>query len=368
MAIKIQGTDVINDSRELVNVPNLPQDIEKPQPVSPADNATDIGEEPTLDGGTYYSLYGLDHQFSRFQVSDDSSFSNIVYDSGEISGTETHDVPAGNLSTSTTYYWRVYYKDSNGFQSEFSDAFEFTTAASFFDYTDPANIGTAVNGGFLVGVIDTVAGAIDSQDDYQTGERYALIVAPKSLNTSSTVLWDTLDRAGESGSITRWDGLSSTNNILAKNDTSYEAFEHIRSIRSSNPPPSDGGSDWYLPAMDELELIYRNFKPVVSDNATGPETATFPGSQDSGFNPSSDPTGSTYIASGEPFQTSLTDFQSGGVNAVDSNRYWSSTDANENDEAWVQSFVNTGFGAGLQDDIAKDNAPSDVRPVRRVLL
>jgi len=347
----------------------LPE-VLKPELLSPTDGETEIGETPTLDAGPYYSLYGKAHGLSRFQVSDTADFSNIVYDSGEIAATQTHDVPAGNLLEGVNYYWRAYYVDVDGTESDFSDAFEFTTTSTFFDYTDPANVGQPINGGFLVGVIDTVAGNIDSQDDYQTGERYAIIVAPKSLEEPAGLKWDTQDRTGESGSITRWDGLSSTNNILAKNDSSYEAFEYIRSIRSSNPVPADGGSDWYLPAFDELELIYRNLKPIIADNRIGSSTRTFPGSQDYGFNPSSDPQGSAYTA-GDPSQTSVTAFQDGGAEALNLKRYWSSTDANEGGRAWGQYFdlSTENFGGhGRQRASNKDVVVDGLRPVRRVPL
>jgi len=324
--------------------------------------ASDIGETPTLDGGTYYSLYGKTHAISRFQVASDVGFNTIVYDSGEISATETHDVPSGNLLESTNYYWRVYYEDEDGVESEFSDTFEFTTSNSFLIEV-PSNIqaGDAFAGGFFVGYIDTVAGTIDSQDDYQTGERYALIVSPQSIESSNTK-WDSQDRTAEDGSFTRWDGLSSTNSILAKNDTSYEAFEHIRSIRSSNPVPSDGGSDWYIPAMDELEIIYRNLKPTTENNAITSLTRTFPGTQDSGFNPSSDPNGSAYTA-GDPSQTTVTEFQDGGAESIASSRCWSSTDADSSGLVWRQ-FITS--GAGEQDTLGKDNAFCGVRPVRRI--
>jgi hypothetical protein len=346
--------------------------VVQPSPVSPVDNVTlDTGpsaETPELDGGPAYSLSDAEHTSSQFQVStSDTDFdNNIVHDSGSIPATTKHTVPAGNLVENNTYYWRVRYTDANSVTSEYSIPEEFSTA-SFLDYADPANIGTSTNGGFLVGVIDTVAGTIDSQDDYQTGERYALIVAPKSLETGLGPKWDSQGRAGEAGSFTRWDGLSSTDSILAKNDTSYEAFDHIRSIRSSDPVPADGGSDWYLPAMDELELIYRNLKPVAANNVTGNDTRTFPGSQDYGFNPSSDPTGSAYTSSGEPFQTSVTDFQDGGAEAVDNDRYWSSTDADEGGRAWAQDFARSGF-EGRESSGDKDNTGQSVRPVRHISL
>ena len=338
----------------------------KPEPVSPADNATDIGETPTLDGGEYYSLYGKAHAISRFQIATDTAFTSIVYDSGEITATETHDVPSGNLVESTDYYWRVYYEDEDGVESEFSDAFEFTTSATFqVNLEDPNNIGEPTNGGFLVGVIDTVAGTIDSQDDYQTGERYAIIVAPKSLEGDKALKWDGNAGGPESGSITRWDGLSSTENILAKNDTAYEIFEHVRSIRTSDPVPSDGGSDWYVPAMDEMEIIYRNLKPEAEDNQVNTDANTFPGTQDSGFNPSSDPTGSAYTLS-DPSQTTVVDFQSGGSEALDEFGFFTSTDANADNRVWQQEFANR-EGYQLTSNQGKgDSTFYSVRPVRRI--
>jgi len=106
--------------------------ILKPSPVSPSDGATDIGETPTLNGGGFFSLYGRSHALSRFQVSDDDQFNNIVYDTGEIAATTTTTIPEGTLqSGETTYYWRVYYEDDNGTESEYSDTQSFTTANFF---------------------------------------------------------------------------------------------------------------------------------------------------------------------------------------------------------------------------------------------
>jgi len=119
--------------------------------------------------------------------------------------------------------------------------------------------------------------------------------------------------------------------------------------------------------MDELELIYRNVKPVSADNSTFDSTRAFPGQQNSGFNPSSDPTGLAYTATGEPFQTGVTDFQDGGAEAVDLSRYWSSTDADEGGRAWYQIFTGSGV-EGAQDAESKDRTDFSVRPVRRVVL
>jgi len=242
------------------------------------------------------------------------------------------------------------------------------------------DIGAPVAGGYFAGVIDTIKGTIDSQDDYQTGQRYALIVAPKELEggrgsspaaglTTGDLQWDTQDRGGEAGAFTRWDGLSATDVILAKNDASYQAHAFVEECRNQYPAPSTtGGSEWYLPAMDELELLYRNFKPNYADNDTRNFPRNFPGSQPSGFNPSSDPTGSNYSNNPRvPEKTPALGFRETEAAAVDLERYWSTTDANEGGRAWTQLFTDSGL-EGFQFATSKDNTNRSVRPVRRVVL
>lgn len=233
-------------------------------------------------------------------------------------------------------------------------------------------IGDPIGGGFFAGVIDTTQGNIIAADDYQNGERYMLIVSPKSYE-GYNFTWDSAGRAGESGSFTRWDGLESTENILAKDDSQYEAFEHIRTIRTTNPVPVDNGSDWYLPAMDELELLHRNLKPSTDNNETDEgATVPFPGTeQPHGFNPSSEPASAAYTAE-DPAQTSVTAFQVGGAEAIDSpNTYWCSTDPDyrfsTTERGQIQYFRASGTRAsGHQSNTAKTNTNPTVRPVRRI--
>jgi len=355
--------------------------VSQPNITEPPQGATDIGETPTFESTAFSVTDGTDtHAASQWRIVRTSD-NSVVDDTGEDTiNLEAYTISAGILDEGEIEYEvEVRHKgDTFGF-SDWSPVSVFTTASAFFDPADPSNVGGEFAGGFLVGVIDTVQGTIDSADDYQTGERYALVVAPKEYEggrdsspaaglPTGDLEWDTQDRGGESGAITRWNGLEATNTILAKNDSSYEAFEFIRSLRQNYPAPAvDGGSDWYLPALDELELIYRNLKPVTADNYISTQTETFPGSQDNGFNPSSDPQGSAYTAN-DPSQTSATDFQSGGAEAVDLEYYWTSTDTNDSGgQAWYQRFTASGL-EGNQYGASKDNTSLSVRPVRRVVL
>ena len=351
--------------------------VEQPTITSPADNETDIGETPTITSSAFSVANGSDTHVASQWVITRVSDSVEVFDSGEdTSNLESIEVPAGVLDEGEVNYTvKVRHKGSTYGFSSYSPEITLTTSGSF----EPRP-GDPFAGGFLVGVIDTVAGTIDSQDDYQTGERYALVVAPKTLEggqgsnpasglTTGNLVWDAQGRSGESGCFTRWNGLEATNTIISKNDSNYQVFNFINECRTQYPAPAiSGGSEWYLPALDELELIYRNLKSVTFDNSDFSTTNNFPGTQDSGFNPSSDPTGSAYTPTGEPFQTGVLDFQEGGAEALElSDGYWTSTDADETSQAWYNLFASQNF-AGAQNGTGKTSQSFGVRPVRRVLL
>jgi len=144
MAIKIQGTDVINDDRELKNITNADNIIQQPTNQTPADGATDIGASTlslTLATSSYNDLYGGQGSV-RFQVSDTSDFSSIVIDETIVSTTTNSytidDIRIDLTDGETTYYWRSQYQDVNGKTSLFSDPFTFVTALTFPEVDKPA--------------------------------------------------------------------------------------------------------------------------------------------------------------------------------------------------------------------------------------
>jgi hypothetical protein len=98
----------------------------------------------------------------------------------------------------------------------------------------------------------------------------------------------------------------------------------------------DGHKDWYIPSRDELELLYRHYKPTAETNYV----------YRAGDNPSSVPAGYPYTEA-LPAQTTAAGFKQGDPDAFDDAWYWSSTQFSRND-AWGQ-----GFGYGLQGDGGK---------------
>jgi len=415
------------------------EEIVTPTNVSPADLATDIGETPTLTGSTYYSLYGKTQKSSQWQVSTDNTFATTDYDSGEVVGVGvTHAVPAGNLEVSETYYWRVRYRDIDDTYSEYSTPTEFATATSFNDFiatpTATPSIGGALEGGFHTGLIwnqvtqsatstaigtgsktftvtdaaplfysgqavevrsranpatarmigtvtsstgTTLVVNVTSVDgsgtltDWSVMAKFRVIVAPKSSGESSSKQYKNAQTAAPAATGTLTEGLKATLAMVADgNSTVYPAAHFCNDL-------SIGGySDWYFPARDELELIYRNLKPYTSLNYTTADRPT--GTPDyknlgslgdtantHGLNNNSDPQGVAYT-SGSPAQTSVAAFQTGGAEAMNSGTevYWSSSERTTED-AWNQYYSNG--NAGRQPPDRKTDSYY-VRAVRRSII
>lgn len=411
-----------------------------PTNVTPANQATGILETPTLTGSTYYSLYGKTQKSSQWQISTSSGFGTTVYDSNEVVAVGvTHAVPAGNLQVSTTYYWRVRYRDISDVWSDWSTPTEFATAAAFNNFiptpTSTPSIGASFEGGFYTGLIwnqvtqsatsttigtgsktftvtdaaplfysgqavevrsranpatarmiGTVTGSngttltvnVTSVDgsgtltDWSVMAKFRVIVAPKSSGENSSKQWKNATTAGPSGVGTLTEGSKATAAMVADgNSTVYPAAHFCNDL-------SIGGySDWYLPARDELELIWRNLKPVTNNNYTTTDrpTGATPDYKNlgslgdtantHGLNNNSDPQGVAYT-SGSPAQTSVAAFQTGGAEAMTfgSNVYWSSTEYSTTD-GWGQEYI-TSY-PGFQTNTSKNNSRY-VRAVRRSII
>lgn len=218
------------------------------------------------------------------------------------------------------------------------------------------NIGDSWLGGYYAGIINTTKGNIIAADAFQTGQRFAVIVAPKSLEASSKQYKNALSSAPAQAQ-TRWNGLDAT---AAMNSSTYPAAFYCAGLTK---PSGDDASAWYLPAIDELELLWRNLKPITDNNSVGSNGDTFPGSFATGYNPSSDPTGVAYTSS-VPAQTTVAAFKTGGAQAMAAGALFSATEGSST-SAWYQRF-DSGWN-GMQSPGNKTNS-FYVRPVRRLVL
>lgn len=288
----------------------------------------------------------------------------------------------------------------------------FSDSVSNFDAT-PLVVGEAVNGGYFAGVIDT-RGKQSGNSDYAfesqggvtydqgfvaapLGKRYAVIVSPRS-HAPSTGLpqWrDGNNAPAFLPALTRWNGRYATNHAISNlsladypvfrfaNDINTNAFAANGSANGvgivggsiSTAAPDDGGSPWFVPALDELELLYRAFKPTtdantVSDDPRGPTSFNwnFPGvAQTNGRNPSASVAKDAYT-SGVPAQTGVTAFRSGGSEVIGSGtefRLWSATiNSLFQVTAWNQDFGTA--APGKQQVFGTPQSLQGVRLIRRI--
>ena len=315
--------------------------------ISPTNNATGI------DGSNIFKMepyFGVDHTSTNVQISTNIDFNTIDWEYTIPQPATQVSFPVNDLLPSTVYYWRYRYQGSVRGWSAFSTPTKFTTAIAFWDGFVTSSIGLSYGGGYFAGVIDTTSSG---------GERYALILSPKAQGQSATTLMWKTENTASSGTDSKWDGWTNT---LAMNDASHPAAQFTRSLMIN------GYDDWYLPAVDELELLYRYFKPSTHNN--------FVATQDwldlyanrrpydprsFGYNPSSDPVGQEYTLD-YPLQTGLTQFRVSGGEDFAASSYWSSSEYGS-----TNSFGQS-FGHGRQGGNSSKATRRRVRAVRRLIL
>ena len=208
----------------------------------------------------------------------------------------------------------------------------FMNQRSFGD-PPPTVIGQAYGGGYYAGQIGVSSVAT-----------HYLVVGPVA-SAQSTLKWKNA-RTTTPGADSDIDGPQNTADMVADgNSTVYPAAHFCNDL-------SIGGfSDWYMPAKNELEVCYYNLKPTTTSNNTS-----------SGINPNAVPARTSNYTSGNPAQTSATDFKDTGAEDFAVVLYWSSTESSTV-YAWTQVFNN-----GYQRSYYFKDYAYRVRAVRRVAI
>jgi len=152
------------------------------------------------------------------------------------------------------------------------------------------------------------------------GQQRVLIVAPKDTGELRSA-WNASDKSVD-GTLSYCDGRANTQ---AMADAGSYLAQHVQGLLI------EGFGDWYLPAQDELELIYRNLKPTADENSLWAR---------SGMNVSAVPPTYAYTPD-SPAQTVSEAFRAGCAQAFEEAWYWSSTQrAGDPGYAWMQHFDN----------------------------
>jgi hypothetical protein len=201
----------------------------------------------------------------------------------------------------------------------------------------PTTIGQAYGGGFYAGKIAVGGGGIAT---------HYLIVAPKATGEASKS-WDS------GASVVT--GFNSYINGPANSAGEAALGAGYLAATFCEGLTIGGYTDWYLPARNELEVLYYFLKPTTDANNT---------SSGSNANAVSPEPISTNYTSGSPAQTSAgIGFRTGETDAFASVTYWSSTEVNAN-YAWIQYFTN---GNQTNTSYGKGNS-TYVRAVRRIAV
>jgi len=192
-------------------------------------------------------------------------------------------------------------------------------------------IGDAYQGGFYAGQIGVSGVATHN-----------LVVGPVASAQNASKQWKT-SRTTTAGTSSVIDGPTNSSNM---NDATHPAAQFCEGLTIG------GFSDWYMPALNELEVCYFNLKPTTTANNTA----------GSGVNANAVPARSSAYTSGTPAQTIAAAFvTSTGAEAFASATYWASTESGAT-TGWSQ-IMNNGYQGGN----FKDGSYS-VRAIRRVAV
>lgn len=150
-------------------------------------------------------------------------------------------------------------------------------------------IGAVFEGGYYAGLISHTANGVAT---------HALIISPKASGSALNLAWKTANTSS-AGTTSVFDGWA---NSEAMNNTSHPAAQFCRGLSIA------GYDDWYLPATQEWDILWRAFKPETTANGTYSGTGF-------GANPYAVPQGDDYTDS-NPARTPLTAFLAGGAESL----------------------------------------------------
>ena len=245
---------------------------------------------------------------------------------GTLSQAGSGTITVTGLTGNTSYTFTVTATNVAGTSAASAASNSITTAYA---------IGQALGGGFYAGQISTAGNGIAD---------YNLVVGPVASAESSSKQYKNANTV-TAGADSVIDGPQNTADIVADgNSTVYPAGHFCNNLVIG------GFSDWYMPAKNELEVCYYNLKPTTTTNNTS-----------SGINANAVPARASNYTSGNPAQTSATDFKDTGAEDFAADGYWSSTE----NSATTARYQN--FDIGAQGYTVKV-ATYRVRAIRRVAV
>lgn len=199
---------------------------------------TNVGQTPTITTSAFTVFGGTDtHTSTDWIITKVSDGSTVWQSVGNTTNKTSIVVPANVLVVGTQYTAKARFTGAAKGSSAYGTV-NFTTATSFI----PTTPGTPFGGGLYAGQI--------KEDD---GKTYAIIVAPKAQGgeASGTLVWKTTQTT-TTGTDSLNNGFNNTAAMVAAGISLHPAAQFCKGLSIN------GYTDWYLPAKDELNLIYTN--------------------------------------------------------------------------------------------------------------
>jgi len=127
MVIKVTGTTVINDSREIENIGDINRFIQKPEITNPVNSSTGNSLGLTIEGSPYAPIYESDERLYReFEIDIDSGDFSNPQRSTQINSDNFGPLDP-TLDPNETYKVRIRDVSINGTVSEYSEVVTFAT-------------------------------------------------------------------------------------------------------------------------------------------------------------------------------------------------------------------------------------------------
>jgi hypothetical protein len=205
--------------------------VERPVNVYPANNEINVPSvNPVLEGSPFRQAYGEGQAGAHWQISNTSNFTTIFVDA-VVPGNSVTYTTTVNLPIASKFYWRVRYEDIDNVWSDWSIPTEF-----YADNSPPTTLGQPYQGGFYSGVINIGSGVC-----------YYLVVSPNATGCAFC----------QFKTVNTCDAISSNFDGYLNTYGSYNSSTFPAGNWTATRTIS-GYSDWYLPAIDEINIMYNN--------------------------------------------------------------------------------------------------------------
>jgi len=249
----LEAVGVLHENTEPGRINNPP---DRPIPISPLQNETDVELAPTLRAGPFSDPDPEDnHQLSIWQVSVAEGFSDkeVVFEKASKEHLTAIEVPTSILKGGTTYYWRTRFYDNEASSSPWSEMSVFTTE----DLLDDQNAN---------GIPDAQEIQLDWDGD---GEIDADKPSVKAVNTGGEEVQLGVEKGSNVASIVRLESVDpSTTNPNGRPEnlpsglisfslevTDSDLPAHVTVLLSE---PAPDGSEWYKYDANGGWRIYKN--------------------------------------------------------------------------------------------------------------